>query len=171
MPSESTINEPASQKSDPSAARSAAEAVAGPEHGDPLMIPNQSNPMDSVTKIGDLGLPGSPERRAWASRFGRLVAADLDVLSSLAESETGKPRWETVTAEVMPLVASCRWHARRAGRVLKDRRLAGRPWWLLGQQGLVRRVPLGRVGIIGTWNYPIQLLGIQILQAVVAGNR
>lgn len=171
MPSESTINEPASQKSDPSAARSAAEVVAGPEHGDPLMIPNQSNPMDSATKIGDLGLPGSPERRAWASRFGRLVAADLDVLSSLAESETGKPRWETVTAEVMPLVASCRWHARRAGRVLKDRRLAGRPWWLLGQQGLVRRVPLGRVGIIGTWNYPIQLLGIQILQAVVAGNR
>jgi acyl-CoA reductase-like NAD-dependent aldehyde dehydrogenase len=100
-----------------------------------------------------------------------LVAADLETLSSLAESEVGKPSWETITAELMPLIASCRWHARRAGRILKDRRLPGRPWWLLGQRGLVRRVPLGRVGIIGTWNYPIQLLGIQIVQAVVGGNQ
>ncbi|MDG1978132.1 MAG: aldehyde dehydrogenase family protein, partial [Phycisphaerales bacterium] len=111
------------------------------------------------------------ERSAWAGRFGRLVAADQEGLARLVGEEIGKPAWETLVAEVMPLVASARWHARRGGRLLSDRRLPGRPWWMFGQSARVRRVPLGRVGIIATWNYPIQLLGIQILQAVMAGNR
>lgn len=111
------------------------------------------------------------ERKAWAGRFGRLVAADRARIAALVEEEVGKPEWETLVAEVMPLVASARWHARRGGRLLADRRLPGRPWWMFGQSARVRRVPLGRVGIIATWNYPIQLLGIQILQAILAGNR
>jgi acyl-CoA reductase-like NAD-dependent aldehyde dehydrogenase len=138
---------------------------------DPMTEPDLERTSKPQDADGGLGGPGSRQRRAWASRFGKLVAADLDTLSALAESEVGKPPWETITAEVMPLIASCRWHARRAGRILRDHRLPGRPWWLLGQRGLVRRIPLGRVGIIGTWNYPIQLLGIQIVQAVVAGNQ
>ena len=32
-------------------------------------------------------------------------------------------------------------------------------------------MPLGRVLVIATWNYPVQLLGIQLVQAVLAGNR
>ena len=32
-------------------------------------------------------------------------------------------------------------------------------------------MPLGHVAIIATWNYPYQLLGIQLLQAIAAGNR
>ncbi|MDG2020913.1 MAG: aldehyde dehydrogenase family protein [Phycisphaerales bacterium] len=171
MPPETTINRNTLQKSRASTASPAAADPVAPESGVSAVSRARPLPVHSATGLGDPDPPGSSKRRAWARRFGRLVAADLDVLSSLAEAEIGKPRWETITAELMPLVASCRWHARRSGRLLKDRRLAGRPWWLLGQQALVRRVPLGRVGIIGTWNYPIQLLGIQIVQAVVAGNR
>ena len=100
-----------------------------------------------------------------------MVAADLDTLATLAREEISKPEWELMAAEVMPLVAACRWHHRRAGRVLADRRLRDRPWWLLGQRSRVVRVPFGRVGIIATWNYPVQLLGVQLVQAVVAGNR
>ena len=118
-----------------------------------------------------LGPPASNARRAWADRFGALVASDLDTLASLAKEEIGKPDWELMAAEVMPLVAACRWHRRRAHRVLADRRLRDRPWWLFGQRSKVVRVPFGRVGIIATWNYPVQLLGVQVLQAVVAGNR
>ena len=110
-------------------------------------------------------------RRAWATRFGRLVAADADRLADLAASEIAKPAWETLVSDVMPLVAACRWHAKHARRVLRSRRLPGRPLWLLGQHARTHRVPLGRVGIIATWNYPLQLLGVQLLQAVVAGNR
>lgn len=173
MPSETTIREPASRIDRTATPQIAVNVDSDDSHES--AVPTTSSDLPQTTRraevSGGLGTPGSRSRRAWANRFGRLVAADLETLSSLAESEVGKPHWETITAEVMPLIASCRWHARRAGRILKDRRLPGRPWWLLGQRGLVRRVPLGRVGIIGTWNYPIQLLGIQIVQAVVGGNQ
>ena len=143
---------------------------AGPESGSRSheSEPGADTPRTAISTGNPLSLA---ERSAWAGRFGRLVAADQEGLARLVGEEIGKPAWETLVAEVMPLVASARWHARRGGRLLSDRRLPGRPWWMFGQSARVRRVPLGRVGIIATWNYPIQLLGIQILQAVMAGNR
>ncbi len=130
-----------------------------------------SSPWPVWTTSSRLGAPGSPARRRWARRFGRLLAADADELARRAREEISKPEWETVAAELLPTVAACRWHERRAGRILRPRKVRDRPWWLLGQAAKVVRVPFGRVGIIATWNYPIQLLGIQLVQAVVAGNR
>lgn len=99
------------------------------------------------------------------------MAADADRLAALAEAEIGKPAWECLVSDVMPLVASCQWHARWAARILRPRRAEGRPFWLIGHRADVLRAPLGRVGIIATWNYPVQLLGVQLLQAVLGGNR
>ena len=110
------------------------------------------------------------ERTRWAGRFRHLILKGTDEFVRLAKMELDKPRHETITAELLPLVASCRWHQRQARRILKTRRLKGRPIWLLGQQHRVQHAPLGTVGIIATWNYPIQLLGIQLLQAAIPGN-
>ena len=49
--------------------------------------------------------------------------------------------------------------------------MRGGAWWSIGQRHQVERVPLGRIGIIATWNYPVQLLGVQLVQALAAGNR
>ena len=72
----------------------------------------------------------------------------------------------------MPLAAACRFLERRARSVLAPRKVSGfsRPLWLFGQRDRVYRRPRGIVGIIGTWNYPLYLNGVQIVQAVVAGN-
>jgi acyl-CoA reductase-like NAD-dependent aldehyde dehydrogenase len=110
------------------------------------------------------------ERTRWAGRFRYLILKGTEEFVRLARKELDKPRHETITAELLPLVASCRWHQRQARRILKTRRLKGRPIWLLGQQHRIQHAPLGTVGIIATWNYPIQLLGIQLLQAAVPGN-
>ena len=110
-------------------------------------------------------------RLAWLRAFRRSVASRADELAALAEAEIGKPRQEALAADVMTLLASCVWLERHAPSALRERRLRGRPSWLLGQRHAVRREPLGLVGIIATWNYPIQLLGIQLAQALVAGNR
>ena len=110
-------------------------------------------------------------RSRWCTRFGRSLLGSTDELARLVEHEIGKPRYEVVTQEILPLVQSCKWHARHAPRILRSRRLPGRPWWLFGQRHRSHSVPLGTVGIIATWNYPIQLLGIQLVQALVAGNK
>jgi acyl-CoA reductase-like NAD-dependent aldehyde dehydrogenase len=110
------------------------------------------------------------QRLAWLARFGRAVRDAQDELCELAMAEIGKPRHEALAADLLPLLASVDWHRREAASLLAPRRLAGGPIWLLSTRVEVRREPLGRVAIIATWNYPIQLLGIQLVQALVAGN-
>lgn len=85
--------------------------------------------------------------------------------------EVHKPRWEAFASDILPLLAACTWTERNAGRLLAPQRVRGGAWWSIGQTHQVERVPLGRIGIIATWNYPVQLLGVQLVQALAAGNR
>ncbi|MGV3484185.1 MAG: aldehyde dehydrogenase family protein, partial [Planctomycetaceae bacterium] len=45
------------------------------------------------------------------------------------------------------------------------------PWFLLPARAFWQYQPLGVGGIIGAWNYPLLLPGVQIAQALAAGNR
>lgn len=111
------------------------------------------------------------DRVRWAGRFRGLVASRRDDLIRLCVDEVHKTRWEALTADLLPLLCSIKWHERAAARLLRDARVPGSPWWTLGQRHRVAREPLGTVGVIATWNYPVQLLGIQLTQALLGGNR
>jgi acyl-CoA reductase-like NAD-dependent aldehyde dehydrogenase len=115
-------------------------------------------------------LPWS-SRRAWLRSFRKAVAASALEMARLVSEEIGKSEGEAYVSEVLPLLAAIRWHERRAWRVLSPRVAPGRPAWLMGRRVRVGRAPLGRVLIVATWNYPVGLLGVQLVQAVVAGNR
>ncbi|GBR47384.1 aldehyde dehydrogenase family protein [Gluconobacter roseus] len=83
-----------------------------------------------------------------------------------------RPAVETLTVELLPLLAACRFLERNAGKVLRERK-AGvwrRPLWLPGVTSRVERRPFGAVLILAPGNYPLMLPGIQLLQALVAGN-
>ena len=116
-------------------------------------------------------MPDLRARLAWCEAFEAAVVANEAELARLVGEEIGKSRWDCATQEFMPLVASLRWHAEHVPGLLAPRRIAGGPWWLMGQRHEGVRVPAGRVLVIATWNYPLQLLGIQLVQAVMAGNR
>jgi acyl-CoA reductase-like NAD-dependent aldehyde dehydrogenase len=79
---------------------------------------------------------------------------------------------ETLAAEVLPLLAACRFLEREAIQTLAPQRLRGwgRPLWLHGVELELCREPLGVVLVIGPANYPLLLPGVQTLQALVAGN-
>jgi acyl-CoA reductase-like NAD-dependent aldehyde dehydrogenase len=82
-----------------------------------------------------------------------------------------RPLSDTLTAEVLPLLAGLRFLERRAPRLLAPRRLrAGRPLWLFGVTAEVHREPCGVVLILAPSNYPLFLPGAQLLQALAAGN-
>jgi aldehyde dehydrogenase (NAD+) len=112
----------------------------------------------------------TPADLRWVRAFRRRVAAQTDELCGLVAEELGKPEFETLTSELVPLLTACRWHERHARRWLRPRKLRGRSVWQLGQSHTLHREPWGEVAIIATWNYPLQLLGVQLVQAVVAGN-
>ncbi len=86
-----------------------------------------------------------------------------------ANEDLGKSPGEVLGGEILPLAEACRFLVRQARRILASRRSSRSPIWL-GDQQWVCRMPHGVVGIIGTWNYPFFLSGVQIIQALTAGN-
>lgn len=109
-------------------------------------------------------------RLAWCARFRRALSANRNALIRTMTEEIHKTPFEALAADLMPLLAATRWHERNARRVLRPKRLSGKPIWMPGIRATLHRMPVGRVAIIATWNYPAQLLGIQLIQALTAGN-
>jgi acyl-CoA reductase-like NAD-dependent aldehyde dehydrogenase len=101
-----------------------------------------------------------------------LLATECDALCDAAARDLGKSTEETLAGDLLPLAAACKFLERRAAGLLRPRRVSSRlrPLWLSRQSDVVYRRPRGVVGIIGTWNYPLLLNGVQILQALTAGN-
>ena len=79
---------------------------------------------------------------------------------------------DTLASELLPLLDACKFLEQNAETILRPRTLgtAGRPWWLSGVAAEVRRDPMGHVLVIGPSNFPLFLPGVQVLQALAAGN-
>jgi acyl-CoA reductase-like NAD-dependent aldehyde dehydrogenase len=133
--------------------------------------------------IGERVAAARQAQRSWAAtplrhrlaavrRLRRLIAANATRLAQAVQASRGSPLAESLAGEVLPLADACRFLEREAASLLRIRRLGvrGRPFWLTGVRAEVRREPHGTILIIGPFNYPLLLLGVQALQALVAGN-
>jgi acyl-CoA reductase-like NAD-dependent aldehyde dehydrogenase len=111
-------------------------------------------------------------RLACIRRLRHSLAENADRLCLSATHDIGRPTDEVLATDLVPTTDALRFLERRAARILGPRRVpaADRPWWLFGERETVHRRPIGVVGIIGTWNYPILLNAPTIAQALVAGN-
>jgi len=107
----------------------------------------------------------------WIRHWRRSIVRDLSRLVTICADEHNRPPFEILMSDLVPLLDACKWHERFARKVLRDARVGHGGLWRLGQRHTLCRAPIGHVAIIATWNYPYQLLGIQLLQAIAAGNR
>lgn len=107
------------------------------------------------------------ERLRTIARFRSALADRADRFADLV----GRPHAQTLTAEVLPLAEACRFLEGHASALLAPRRLHSyRPLWMRSVDLVSRRDPFGVVLVIGPSNYPIFLPGVQMLQALTAGN-
>ncbi len=125
----------------------------------------------------------SPAKSIWRSlshlQRCRVVAAarkqladDAEWLAELCESDQRTDPVETVTAEITPLCAALKFIGKNGPSILRSQRFGvrGRPIWLWGVTSEVSRVAWVDVLILAAWNYPLLLPGVQIAQALAAGN-
>lgn len=114
---------------------------------------------------GDLGFDG---RRRRLTAFAGVLARRRDELLELISRENGKPRVDALIEHTLVL-GHLEWAARNAHRVMKPRRVKGS--LLLGNIAPVLEYqPLGVVGVIGPWNYPLFTPMGSIAYALAAGN-
>jgi acyl-CoA reductase-like NAD-dependent aldehyde dehydrogenase len=110
----------------------------------------------------------------WKERQRRLLAWKSHViryigrLAELVHTETGKPLSDA-QLEILLAVVHIDWAARNAHRVLRPRRV--RPGLVaINQAATLEYQPLGVVGVIGPWNYPVFTPMGSIAYALAAGN-
>lgn len=105
-------------------------------------------------------------------KLRQLIAEHAARLAEASAAARQRPALESLTSEVMPLAEACRFLDRKAEKILRPRYQGGRgrPLWLAGVRSEIHRVPFGVVLIIGPGNYPLLLPGVQLIQALVAGN-
>ncbi len=113
----------------------------------------------------DLGWHGRRQRLlAWKSHIIRYIGR----LSELVHTETGKPLADA-QLEIMLAVVHIDWAARNARRVLGPRRVRS-GLVALNNAATLEYQPVGVVGVIGPWNYPVFTPMGSLAYALAAGN-
>jgi acyl-CoA reductase-like NAD-dependent aldehyde dehydrogenase len=109
------------------------------------------------------------QRGAALREASRRLARGREQLATTLMSETGKTR-EDAMLEVFSLAEALRFWAKKSESYLREERVRGKSPAVLGKRFSVKRLPLGVVGVIAPWNYPI-VLGIgDAAPALMAGN-
>jgi acyl-CoA reductase-like NAD-dependent aldehyde dehydrogenase len=101
-------------------------------------------------------------------RFRDCIVEHSDELATLLARENGKPKPEAMVQEIAVVADLCTFLAKEAERILavEERSLRMMPH----RKSFIHYIPRGVVGVIGPWNYPLQLPLRDLLTAVIAGN-
>lgn len=100
-------------------------------------------------------------------RFHDLVFARRAEGLDIVQLETGKARGHAAE-ELADVLITSRYYARTAAQVLKPSRRKGAIPLLTSTR--VRHEPIGVIGVISPWNYPLTLSISDVLAALMAGN-
>jgi betaine-aldehyde dehydrogenase len=106
------------------------------------------------------------ERQKALLKFADAVEKRADEFVHLEAENTGKPHALTASEEVPPMVDQIRFFA-GAARVLEGK-AAGE--YMAGHTSWIRREPIGVVGQVTPWNYPMMMAVWKIAPALAAGN-
>lgn len=113
---------------------------------------------------------GVRARRAYLLDLPAWIAAHADDLADTIARDTGKTRFDALSAEVLPAALAIDHCLRRANRYLRPQRLRGGSALSFNKRSTLHRVPWGVVGIIAPWNYPLSIPMFDIAAALLAGN-
>jgi succinate-semialdehyde dehydrogenase/glutarate-semialdehyde dehydrogenase len=91
-----------------------------------------------------------------------------DEIADVICGDTGKLRFEAFATEILMACDSLGYYARHAAELLRDERK--RPHLMRHKRLTVRYRPLGVVGLITPWNFPLLLCVNPLAQALMAGN-
>ena len=95
-----------------------------------------------------------------------LIESSAEELVALESENTGKPLGLTSTEEIPPMVDQIRFFA-GAARNLEGKAAAE---YMAGHTSWIRREPVGVIGQVTPWNYPMMMAVWKFAPAIAAGN-
>lgn len=113
----------------------------------------------------EIGFEG---RKDVLGQWRSVIARRMAQLADVVHRETGKPHSDA-TLEIAMAVDHLAWAASHAEKVLGRRRVSPGPL-MANQAASLEYLPLGVVGVIGPWNYPVFTPMGSLAYALSAGN-
>jgi acyl-CoA reductase-like NAD-dependent aldehyde dehydrogenase len=115
------------------------------------------------------------ERRVRAVRGvqDRLISRREDI-AKIVSQETGKPRVDALNVDMLCSLTAADYSARSMKELFSPKPVRfgnlGLPMRFMGRSSYIQNKPLGVVGIISPWNYPVGIPFSEAVMAVAAGN-
>ena len=110
------------------------------------------------------------ERCAHLRVLRECMMASREALAHAVVAESGKPRVEALFADLFVALDTAQYFSKNAARLLRSERVPHHSSAAKAKSGRIVYDPLGVIGIISSWNYPLAIPMSQIIPAVAAGN-
>jgi acyl-CoA reductase-like NAD-dependent aldehyde dehydrogenase len=138
-------------------------------------------PIRSAEEVRELAQRGRAAQPAWEAlgfegrarvlrRAQKWVLEHQQRLIEVIVSETGKTHEDALLAEIGYVGSAFGFWAKNAPEYLADEKVRSANPFVLGRKLVVRYAPVGLVGVIGPWNYPLSNSFGDCIPALAAGN-
>jgi len=115
--------------------------------------------------------PSLHQRKATLLKLERLIEQNRLILAEAANADFGtRSGFETEMSEVVGTISILRFMRRRLRWWMAPRRRAVSMWYRPAKNRVEPR-PLGIVGVVSPWNFPLNLALVPAATALAAGNR
>ena len=129
------------------------------------------NSCSSAQGFSARGAADLAERKDDITRLRAALKQEAEQIASVISADFGnRARYETLLADIWPVVTSARETLKHLARWMKPKSV-GVGLELLPGRARILYQPVGVVGIISPWNYPVQLAVTPLIAALAAGNR
>lgn len=115
-------------------------------------------------------MPDYPARRADLKRLKEVLIANRERFVAAVSADFGGRAGPETMAEILTVVHHINYCLRRLKRWMKPQR-RGTSLLMATTKAMVYQQPLGVVGVVSPWNYPIALSAGPLVFALAAGNR
>jgi betaine-aldehyde dehydrogenase len=106
------------------------------------------------------------ERMGYLLKMADAIESNAEEMVAVESENTGKPRALTMSEEIPPMVDQVRFFA-GAARTLEGKSSAE---YMRGFSSWIRREPVGVIGSVAPWNYPMMMAVWKFAPALAAGN-
>ena len=141
-----------------------------PSDGVPTPVAELSPTLQQLRQAWQAKKPDYTQRRADLQRLREALKQRLPEMADTIAADFGhRSRHETLIADGMTVLNEIDHLSSHLRRWMKPRRV-GVGWRFWPARAEVRSEPVGVVGVISPWNYPVNLALIPLATAIAAGN-
>ncbi len=110
------------------------------------------------------------KRRRHILKMRNYIRDHAEELAAIVSADNGKSRIDALATEVLPCALAANWYAKHTEEALRPHSLPLSTILFFNKRNRLIRVPLGVVGIISPWNYPLSIPFGEVVMGLMAGN-